>query len=280
MNSNLHFTLPHYGLKSTPGYGLPGYGMHAVPGYGLPGYGMHGLGATQAQTAAVSIGTTLAQGASAAAITSATMPIGGAMGTFLGMAPALAVPVVGAAIAAVGVAIMAILNSGCGQTCIETSQWANQAEPLLQQNIDSYFAIPAPRPQSVQAAAVNNFMQIWNRLVALCTQPGLGNAGKNCIADRQSGACKWHATATGAYPGQPAQGQCWNWWNGYHDPIANDTQTYNDALGAQSPLAAAPSQAAAGVPLQTSGMTLGIPTNNMLLIAGAAVAAILLVTQL
>ena len=188
--------------------------------------------------------------------------------SFLGSA---AIPVVGAAIAAVGIAIEAILNSGCGQTCIETSSWANQAEPLLQQNIEAYFQLSTPRPQSLQQAAMNNFMSIWNRLVQLCSQPGLGTAGQNCINDRQQGACKWKASATGAYPGQPAQGQCWNWFNAYYTPIQQDTQTYNDSISASPP-----SQAAAGVsvPASTGG------SSDILLIAAGVGLVVLLVTQL
>lgn len=153
----------------------------------------------------------------------ATVPalVGPTVAGLLGIAPAAAIPIVGAAIAGISLAIEAILNSGCGQTCIETSQWANQAEVYLQKNIAQYFAIPAPRPQSVQQLALANFQAIWNQLVQLCSQPGTGNAGVRCISDRQDGACKWKATA-GGYPGSPAVGSCWNWWNGYYYPIAND----------------------------------------------------------
>jgi hypothetical protein len=141
----------------------------------------------------------------------------------------VAIPIVGAAIAAISLGIEAILHSGCGQTCIVTSQWANQAEGYLQKNISAYFAIPAPRPKSVQQIAMANFQAIWNTLVQQRSQPGLGGAGKNCIADRQAGACKWKASGPG-YPGSPAQGACWNWWNGYYYPIANDTNVYDDSV--------------------------------------------------
>lgn len=246
--------------------------MNVAAHYSVPGYySLRGLGqATKGQATAVSVGTTLGTAGATAALSSALLPAGGAAGTLLGMTAAVAIPVVGAAIAAIGIGIMAILNSGCGQTCIETSQWANQAEPLLQQNVEAYFAIQAPRPISVQAAAVQNFMNVWNRLVQLCSQPGLGAAGQNCINDRKSGACKWKATATGAYPGQPAQGACWNWWNAYHDPIANDTQVYND------------SQAAMPTTTGATGGTVvaGAGGSDLLLIAGVALAGLFVVSQL
>jgi hypothetical protein len=144
----------------------------------------------------------------------------------------LTIPIIGAAIGVVTLAIEALLNSGCGQSCIITSTWANQVEAQLQQNIAEYFAIPAPRPQSAQTSAVANFMSVWNYLVQQCNVASLGAAGQKCITDRQSGACTWKQTSTSpllAYPGEPQAGQCWNWWNGYHDPIANDPDVVSDA---------------------------------------------------
>jgi len=130
----------------------------------------------------------------------------------------MAIPIVGAAIAGISLGIELILHSGCGEACIVTSQWANQAEVLLQKNLSEYQAIAPPRPKSVQQLAMANFQAVWNRLVEQCSQPGLSTAGRNCIADRQEGACKWRDTA----------GQCWNWWSGYYHPIADDTQVYDD----------------------------------------------------
>jgi len=162
-----------------------------------------------------------------------------AVGTLVA-AGAVAGPVgaaIGAGLALVTTAINAILNSGCGQTCVEASEWANQAEPLLLQNINAYFAQPAPRSASSQQAAIQNFTNVWNTLVSQCSQAGTGQAGVNCIADRQSGACKWKQTATSsllAYVpyGEPNVGQCWNWWSGYHDPIANDPDVTADESSA------------------------------------------------
>jgi hypothetical protein len=155
--------------------------------------------------------------------------VGPSVAAILGISTAVAIPVVGVAIAGISIAIEAILHSGCGQTCIVTSQWANQAEQHLQQNIAAWFAIPAPRPKSVQQIALANFDAIWQTLVQQCSQPGLGDAGKNCIADRQAGACKWKATPP-SYPDEPATGSCWNWFNGYRDPIANDSNVYDDSV--------------------------------------------------
>lgn len=234
--------------------------MNSTIHFRLPGYGLSGGADT-----AVAIGTSVAQGASAAALTSTAT--GAALLTSLGTTAAVAVPVAGAIIAGIAIGIEAILHSGCGQTCIETSQWANQAAPLLQQNVDAYFAIKAPRPRSVQQSALANFDNVWNRLVQLCSQPGLGDAGKNCIGDRQSGACKWKASGPPQYPGQPAQGACWNWFNGYRDPIANDTQTYDDSV------TGAMTAAGGGIASAVGG------TSPLLWIGAAVLAALFLVSR-
>jgi len=166
-------------------------------------------------------------GAAAPAVAAATASTAAGI---LGVSTAVAIPIVGAAI--VGITILAaelIKNSGCGQTCIETSGWANQAEPLLRQNINAYFSVAVPRTQSQQNTALANFDAIWATLVNMCSAPSTGNAGVRCIGDRQSGACTWKATADSPWPGGPAQGACWNWFNAYRDPIANDPNVVADS---------------------------------------------------
>jgi hypothetical protein len=143
-------------------------------------------------------------------------------GTVLGLTSA-AVPVIGAALMGATMLVQALIaNSGCGQTCIVTSQWANQAAAALQQVLDAYFALPAPRTQTQQAVAIANFNTIWNTLKQQCGQPGTGNAGVRCITDRQAGACTWKQKYAPTYPGQPNIGECWNWFNGYLQPIQQD----------------------------------------------------------
>jgi hypothetical protein len=156
--------------------------------------------------------------------------------SILGMSASVAVPVIGAAL--VGVTLLVtklIANSGCGITCVETSSWANQAEQALKQNIDAYFSLLVPRPESARTVALANFDNIWAQLVASCSQPGTGNAGKRCVSDRQSGACVWKQTSGSPllkYPGEPQPGQCWNWFSGYRDPIANDPNVVPDSAAA------------------------------------------------
>lgn len=177
----------------------------------------------------VAIGQSVAgSGVAIASATGSLAPIAAALGVSVPVLGAI----VGAAILGAGYAIEAIMNSGCGQTCIVSTQFANEANAALQQNIEAYFALPIPRPMSSQTAALANFDTLWNWLQQpqQCGNPALGDAGKRCITDRQSGACTWTQPASSVPPwGTPAAGACWNWFNGYRDPIANDTNVYDDS---------------------------------------------------
>lgn len=195
-----------------------------------------GLGATGSQI----VGT--AGRFASPVVTAAAAP---ATAAALGISASLAVPLVGAAFAGILFGVEALMNSGCGQACIVTSQWADQAEALLKQNIQQYFAIPAPRTDLDKHSALNIFDAIWAGLMQRCSQPGLSTAGRNCIADRQSGACKWKQTADSLllqYPGEPQPGSCWDWFSGYRAPIANDpTVASTSAVGITSAISSAAS---------------------------------------
>jgi len=195
--------------------------------------------------------------------------------SMLGIATTAAIPIIGAGIAALSFGIMAILNSGCGQSCIITSNWANQAEALLQQNIAAYFNLPTPRPLSAQQAALANFDAVWNYLRQECSNPQLGTPGQNCIGDRQAGACKWKQPASSVPPwGTPPAGACWNWFNGYRDPIANDPNVYNDggaqAISSTSSASQAVSNVASDITtsfINPITQTTGLSTGTLALIA-------------
>jgi hypothetical protein len=45
------------------------------------------------------------------------------------------------------------IGKGC-ETCITATEFANQAEPFLRQNLNTYLALPTPRYQSQQQAAL------------------------------------------------------------------------------------------------------------------------------
>ena len=136
------------------------------------------------------------------------------------------IPVAGAFIALAGVALELLgqmgVGSGCGQKCVLSTAYANKAESILRQNHDIYLSLPAPRTVSQQQAALTIFDGIWLDLTQQCGVASLGDPGKRCITDRQAGACTWKQKVASPWPGDPAVGQCWNWFNGYRDAIAND----------------------------------------------------------
>lgn len=107
------------------------------------------------------------------------------------------------------------IGSGCGQTCITATQYANRTSDLAQQNMNVYLSLPTPRPKSLQQEALGNFDAIWNALVQQCGNPALGSAGQRCISERQRG---------GKY----------DYFSYYRDPIANDTNVYDDTQAAVS----------------------------------------------
>jgi len=177
---------------------------------------------------------------SAASIAAAGASTAGAIATML--ATGAAAGPIGIAIAGAAAIAAQIYNlfSGCGQTCTMTSNDANQIEPLLLQNLNAYLALPQPHYKSVQQAYLNNFLTTWNSLVAACSNPQFGQAGANCIADRQQGACHYRTATPGQWtngtwtppgPQVSSGGSCWNWWVGYHDPIANDPTVVPDPAG-------------------------------------------------
>jgi hypothetical protein len=98
---------------------------------------------------------------------------------------------------------------------IATTQIVNQAEVFLKQNLAAWQSLSASQKTvEAQQAALMNFDNVWAQVVQACGSGQYGTAGQNCIGDRQQGACHY----------QPQPGQCWNWFVGYRDPIANDPQ--------------------------------------------------------
>jgi hypothetical protein len=137
--------------------------------------------------------------------------------------------IIGAALAIT--AVIAGLFKGCGQTCILTTEEVNKIEPYMQQNVQQYLAAP-PSP-TTQQEALANFNQLWQAVVNYCNQPSMASAGQRCISDRAQGSCKYRTSPGGwqqtggtwkyVAPGSNGSGtSCWNWFIGYHDPIAND----------------------------------------------------------
>jgi hypothetical protein len=119
------------------------------------------------------------------------------------------VPVIGAVVAGVTLALMAWFNRKGPHQKVQTTQIVNELEPMLQKNVAGYLS--GPRTKSSQAQALANFDAVWNTLVENCRQEQYGDPGKHCIEDRQANSCQWQEA-----------GKCWNWFVGYRDPIAND----------------------------------------------------------
>lgn len=119
--------------------------------------------------------------------------------------------VAAAAGAAQLVSAVAQLFSGCGPTCTGATTIVNQAEPYFQQNVQNYLSNPN-RTTCDQQSALQAFDQMWAVIVQKCGNPALSAPGQRCISDRQAGACTWRTSA----------GACFNWFNGYRDPIVND----------------------------------------------------------
>lgn len=156
--------------------------------------GLNGLGAACATTA-----TNIGHGMQIASGTLAMIPTG--------------VTQIAAGVLAIGSAIQNFFFSpDCNK--IATTAIVNQAEQFLQQNLAAWQALP-PQEKTVatQQIALQNFDNVWSQVVMACSTGGYGSAGINCVTDREQGACHYQNN-----------GQCWNWFVGYRDPIANDPQ--------------------------------------------------------
>lgn len=170
------------------------------------------------------------------------------------------------------------MNSGCGQTCVLSSQAANKATSLMSQNLHAYLALPAPRSQTAQQAYLSNFDQIWAWLQSVCGQPNLGNAGVRCIQNQMPGTCPLKTSAYGwnnvngkwvfTEAGPSGSGStCWNYFSGFRDPIANDPTVVADSVAADA------SSAAASIGSLFSGSSSMLP---LILIGGLVLAGVFL----
>lgn len=190
--------------------------------------GLRGLGQASTVQTAEAIAATGAQTTISllVAFSSITGPVGAAL----------------AAVVAIGFAVASMFK-GCGQVCVQASNYANQVESqLLQPNLSAYLSSPI-RTVSMQAAALNNYNTAIASLEQACGQAQLAQAGKNCIDERVNvSSCQWKAKAGGwtqnsdgtcTYTPWGASGSgnsCWNWVIGYHDPIANDPCVQPDSV--------------------------------------------------
>jgi len=177
--------------------------------------------------------------------TAISSTLGGTAASILALSPATgpAAPFVAAAAALVG--IIGNLFHGCGNTCIQATQYANQAGAQLDTLKAQYFALPVPRPYAAQQAYLQAVTQIVNWLQQMCGNPALGAAGQRCISERlvRGGTAPWCPTHTGC-----------DYWSTFYDPVANDP----DVAPPPSPAAAATSSVTSAIssalPASVSGL--------------------------
>lgn len=143
-----------------------------------------GLGATPGNIA-VAVGSTAASSAA---------PV---IATTLG----LAIPIVGAAIAGVTLAISAFINRKGPQQKRASSYIVDEEEKLLKANLAAWGS--SNKTVAEQQQALANFTIVWEETKTKLNDPSLGEPGQRGIADR-------------------TRGGKWDWFNYYYDPIAND----------------------------------------------------------
>jgi hypothetical protein len=170
-----------------------------------------------------------------------------------------AIPFVGPIVAGVTIALTLWLNRKGPKQKVATTKIVEEIEPLLKENVQGY--LNGPRTRDAQAQALNNFDGAWQWVLENCGQPAQGKPGVACIADRQAGACKYQEN-----------GQCWNWFIGYRDPIANDPDVKpNPAPGVDA--STGNIELPGGISLP--GTVSGIPT----IYIGAGIGLLLLLTM-
>jgi hypothetical protein len=77
---------------------------------------------------------------------------------------------------------------GCGVTCQQTTDIANQVATAAGQITQVYWAQPV-RTVSMQQAAIQGLQQLYGYLIQNCNAIG-GQGGRQCVQDRQPGG-RW-----------------------------------------------------------------------------------------
>lgn len=126
-------------------------------------------------------------------------------------ASSVAVPIIGAAIAGVTLAVGMFLNrnSAYFARASATTHIVDEAETLLKNNLAAWNQ--SDKYQSEQRQALENFNSIWNQVVQSCSAPQFEEQGRNCVSER-------------------SRGGKWDWFSYYYDPIANDPNVKPDPI--------------------------------------------------
>jgi len=230
----------------------PGLRPFVAPQPGM--YSRWGLG----ETAPASPWTKLAGGSTAGAASGVMTaiatgsPVAGAVsGGLMAIAPFTgpAAPFLIAAATLVA-PLAALMNRGCGQTCIQSSEYADKTQSTVEQLTAAYWAQPVRyRSSQVQTLAYIDQALAW--LQQMCSDPALGDAGRRCISERliRGGSAPWCPT--------PNHTGC-DYLTATRDPIAMDAGVVPDPSPVDT--AAAGLLDAAGFnpnqPIGTAGATL------------------------
>lgn len=164
-------------------------------------YRLRGLGQATAGQTATAVGTGIATSPMVIApIAEALTPtLVGVSPAFL--SPSLAIPVVGAAIAGIGFAVMKLVSRKGPQQKVAASKFVDEIEQYMQSNLSAWES--SNKTKADQQQALSNFDQLWNKVVETLSQSQFGEPGQRGVHDR-------------------ARGGKWDWFNYYRDPIAND----------------------------------------------------------
>lgn len=158
------------------------------------------------------------------AVTTAGNTVGGILTSLANAAGEIPVagPII-AGIASILGPIIATFN-GCGQTCIQATQYANQANIALQQALNAYMAQPV-HYKSVQQATLAQMQAVFDALRQACSNPALGSAGQRCISDRlvEGAVTSWCNGKVGC-----------DWITAYYNPVLNDPNVVADPVSAAS----------------------------------------------
>lgn len=189
--------------------------------------------------ASAGIMTGIAEGPIAGSIAGGLMaaaPFSGPAAPFLIAAAALVAPI-------------ASMFQGCGQSCVVTSQMANQAQAGLEQLKAAYFALPV-HYASAQAGTLAYMDQIFTWLRQACGNPQMGDAGTRCIQERlvRGAPAPWCPNPGGV--------GC-DWITAYRDAVSSDPAVVPDPSPVSAVTAAfglSPSATVGG--FQVSGLIL------------------------
>lgn len=201
----------------------------------------------------------------------------GIMGALSATATATAIATgIGAAVVAlvgIGYAIAGIF-SGCGQTCVLSTEAANAAGDRLNAILSAYKSAPV-HYVSLQRGALTLVVGTMQALCNACSNPALGDAGKRCISERlvRGGTAPWCPNA--GHVG------C-DYLATFYDPIANDKTVVPDPVSAGAagpqptssvpsapiPVATAPAPAGTVAPAPTAAVT-PMGDNSAMYIVGA-----------